>query len=63
MKKVYLTTALKRPYMMPQMHVVALSSTGMLAQSTPKVYTSSEKASTEKDALTKESNSIWDESW
>lgn len=63
MKKVYLTAALKRPYMIPQMLVVALSSTGMLAESTPEVHTSSEKASTETEALTRESKNIWDEKW
>lgn len=66
MKKVYQTAALKRPYLSPQLLLVkALSSFEMLAASgnDPEIYITTEKASTESEALTKESKNIWDEEW
>ena len=65
MKKDIQTAAQKRPYMMPQMLSVVISHTQMLAASgDPEVHTSSDKASTDYQALTKESSSsIWDNEW
>ena len=65
MNKHIQTAAQKRPYMMPQMLSVVISHTQMLAASgDPEVHTSSDKASTDYQALTKESSSsIWDNEW
>ena len=65
MKKDIQTAAQKRPYMMPQMLSVVISHTKMLAASgDPLVRTSNDKASTDYQALTKESSSdIWDNEW
>lgn len=65
MNKENKTVALKRPYLMPQLLVVTLSSSGMLAGSgdTPEVHTTSEKANASGTALTRESTNIWDEEW
>ena len=66
MKKDIQTAAQKRPYMMPQMLSVVISHIEMLAASNdaPEVHTSSDKASTGYEALTKEhSSSIWDNEW
>jgi hypothetical protein len=65
MKKDIQTAAQKRPYMMPQMLSVVISHTQMLAASgDPEVHTSNDKASTDYQALTKESSSsIWDNEW
>ncbi len=65
MKKVYQTAAIKRPYLSPQLLAIALSSFEMLAASgdAPEVHTTTDKASTEHEALTKESKNIWDEDW
>ena len=65
MNKHIQTAAQKRPYMMPQMLSVVISHTQMLAASgDPVVHTSSDKASTDYQALTKESSSsIWDNEW
>ena len=65
MKKDIQTAAQKRPYMMPQMLSVVISHTQMLAASgDPEVHTSRDKASTDYQALTKESSSsIWDNEW
>ena len=65
MKKDIQTAAQKRPYMMPQMLSVVISHTQMLAASgDPLVRTSSDKASTDYQALTKEGSSdIWDNEW
>ena len=66
MKKDIQTAAQKRPYMMPQMLSVVISHIEMLAASNdvPEVHTSNDKASTDYQALTKESSSdIWYNEW
>ena len=65
MKKDIQTAAQKRPYMSPQLLTLVISHTQMLAASgDPLVRTSSDKASTDYQALTKEGSSdIWDNEW
>lgn len=65
MNKHIQTAAQKRSYMMPQMLSVVISHIEMLAASgDPVVHTSSDKASTDYEALTKESSpDIWDNEW
>ena len=65
MNKHIQTAAQKRPYMSPQLLTLVISHTQMLAASgDPLVRTSSDKASTDYEALTKESSpGIWDDEW
>lgn len=56
----------KHPYEEPALMVVCVASVNVFAVSgTPEVRTTSEKASTDCDALVKgqNSNDIWDEEW
>ena len=56
----------KRPYVAPAMLELHIISTQMLAASgDPEVHTTSEKASTDYDALVKEDKSynVWDDDW
>ena len=57
-------TIQKRPYEAPSMFILCLAPARMLANSdgAPDVYTTSEKASTDYDALVKENN-IWGDDW
>ena len=65
MNKHIQTAAQKRPYMSPQLLTLVISHTQMLAASGDLlVRTSSDKASTDYEALTKESSpDIWDDEW
>lgn len=66
MKKDIQTAAQKRPYTTPQQLMLVISHTQMLAASDviPAVRTSSDKASTSHEALTKESSpNVWDADW
>lgn len=66
MNKHIQTAAQKRPYMSPQLLTLVISHTQMLAASNDvlEVHTSNDKASTDYQALTKESSSsIWDDEW
>ena len=65
MNKHIQTAAQRRPYTTPRLLTLVISHTRMLAASdNPVVHTSSDKASTDYEALTKESSSsIWDNEW
>lgn len=63
MKQFCRTAAQKRPYLAPELLCVHVTSAKMLSTSGPEVYTTSEKASTEYEALTKEHQSVWDVEW
>ena len=67
MKQDIMKAVQKRPYEAPSLFIICLAPARMLANSgdDPKVYTTSEKASTDYDALVKGQNStgIWDDEW
>lgn len=67
MKQDILNTAQKRCYEAPSLFILCLAPARMLANSdgAPDVYTTSDKASTDYDALVKgqNNNGIWDEEW
>ncbi len=66
MKQIYQSAAQKRPYLAPRLLTVQISSMQMISLSgAPEVYTTSEKASTDYDALVKENknNGVWDDEW
>lgn len=63
MKKILQPAAQKRPYLAPELLCVHVTSAKMLSTSGPEVYTTSEKASTDYDALSRERQSVWDEEW
>jgi len=64
MKQILQLAAQKRPYVTPVLLEVPLTTTQMLAGSgDPDVHTTSEKASTEYEVLTKESHNIWNDEW
>lgn len=54
----------KHPYDAPTLMVVSIASAKLFASSgDPEVKTSSTKVDPNAEALTKESNSVWDEDW
>lgn len=63
MKQLCRTAAQKRPYLAPELLCIHITSAKMISTSGPEVYTTSEKASNDYDALSKEHQSVWDDEW
>ena len=66
MKQNIMKAAQKRPYEAPELLAVCVAPTQMLAGSgDPEVHTTSSKANTNYDALTKEDKNynVWDDDW
>lgn len=65
MEKDIMNVRRKHPYDVPTLMVVSIASAKLFAASgDPEVHTSTEKASTDYDALVKDkSTNVWDEEW